>query len=79
MELAGVSSISTIRRGLEGLVAKLSVEREARTNGSNGKGARDHGVAYRVFTPEEVIARRDERGIKTFAERERTQRPPPFV
>jgi hypothetical protein len=63
MELAGINSVSTIRRGLEGLVAKLSVEREARTN--SGNGGRDHGVAYRVFTPEEVIARRDERGIKS--------------
>ena len=66
MELAGISSSSTIRRGLEGLVAKLSVEREGRTSGPNGNGGRDHGVAYRVFTPEEVITRRDQRGIKTF-------------
>src|SRR5688572_21989608 len=66
MELAGISSSSTIRRGLEGLVAKLSVEREGRIQGANGNGARDHGVAYRVFTPEEVIARRDQQGIKTF-------------
>lgn len=67
MEIAGINSLSTIRRGLEGLVAKLCVEREARTNGSNRNGGRYHGVAYRVFPPEEVIARRDERGIKTFA------------
>jgi DNA-binding CsgD family transcriptional regulator len=67
MELAGISSLSTIRRGLEGLVAKLSVEREPWTNGSNRKSRRDHGVAYRVFPPEEVIARRDQRGMKTFA------------
>lgn len=66
MELAGISSLSTIRRGLEGLVAKLSVEREPRTNGSHRNG-RDHGVAYRVFPPEEVIARRAQRGIQTFA------------
>ena len=67
MELAGISSLSTIRRGLEGLVAKLSVEREPRTNRSRRNGGRDHGVAYRVFPPEEVIARRAQRGIKTFA------------
>ena len=67
MELAGISSLSTIRRGLEGLVAKLSVEREPRSNGSRRDSGRDHGVAYRVFPPEEVIARREERGIKTFA------------
>lgn len=67
MELADISSLSTIRRGLEGLVAKLSVERGPRTNGGNGNGARDRGVAYHVFTPEEVIARRKERGVKTIA------------
>ena len=66
MELSGISSASTIRRGLEGLVAKLSVEREGRIQGANGDGTRDQGVTYRVFTPEEVIARRDQRGIKTF-------------
>src|SRR3989442_13146099 len=67
MELAGINSLSTIRRGLEGLVAKLSVERESRPNGSHRHGGRDHGVAYRVFPPEEVIARGDQQGIKTFA------------
>ena len=64
MELTGIVSLSTIRRGVEGLVAKFSVEREAK---SNGNGARDHAAAYRVFKPEEVIARREERGIKSYA------------
>lgn len=64
MELTGIVSLSTIRRGLEGLAANFSVEREAKPNGN---GSRDHGVAYRVFTPEEVIARREERGIKSYA------------
>ena len=59
MELTGIISLSTIRRGLEGLVAKCSIEREA-----NGNGTRDHSFAYRVFTPEEVMARREERGMK---------------
>jgi DNA-binding CsgD family transcriptional regulator len=67
MQLTGIRSLSTIRRGLEGLVAKFSVERESKLNGN---GARDHGVAYRVFTPEQVIARRDERGIKTYSKME---------
>jgi len=75
MELTGITSLSTVRRGLEGLVGKFSVERVAKTNGANlsngsdsngNNGARDHGVAYRVFMPEDVIARRDERGINTF-------------
>ena len=64
MELTGIVSLSTIRRGLEGLVANFSVEREAK---SDGNGSRDHGVAYSVFTPGEVIARREERGIKSYA------------
>jgi DNA-binding CsgD family transcriptional regulator len=64
MELTGIVSLSTIRRGVEGLAAKFSVEREVK---SNGNGTRDHTAAYRVFTPEEVIARREERGIKSYA------------
>jgi DNA-binding CsgD family transcriptional regulator len=63
MELTGIISLSTIRRGLEGLVSKFSVEREARPNGN---GTRDH-AAYRVFAPEQVIARREERGMKSYA------------
>lgn len=79
VELTGITSLSTVRRGLEGLIGKFSVERVAKSNGitgSNGgegnggngrNGVRDHGVAYRVFMPEDVIARRDESGINTFA------------
>ena len=65
MEMTGITSLSTVRRGLEGLVAKFSVERGRR---SNGDGARDHSIAYRVFTPEQVIARRDERGVKAYSD-----------
>ena len=64
MELTGIVSLSTIRRGLEGLVTKFSVEREVKPNGN---GARDHTAAYLVFTPEQVIARREERGMKSYA------------
>lgn len=67
MELAGIASITTIRRGLEGLAAKLSIERQPRANGGNANGAQDRGVAYSVFTPAEVLARREQQGIKTFA------------
>ena len=59
MTLTGIRSLSTIRRGLEGLLSKLSIERERKTNGS---GTREAG-AYRVYPPEEVIARRRERGL----------------
>jgi DNA-binding CsgD family transcriptional regulator len=64
IELAADTRLSTIRRGLEGLVSKFSVEREARPNGN---GSREHGVVYRVFTPEEVLARRTERGMTSYA------------
>lgn len=58
--LTEIRSLSTIRRGLEGLMAKLSIERGKRINGN---GNRDMGSAYRVYSPEEVIERRKERGF----------------
>jgi DNA-binding CsgD family transcriptional regulator len=64
MDLTGIVSLSTIRRGLEGLVAKFSIEREVKPNGN---GARDHTFAYRVFGPDEVLARREARGMKSYA------------
>ncbi len=64
MELTGIVSLSTIRRGLEGLVTKFSVERKLK---SNGNGLREHAAAYRVFKPDEVIARREARGMKSYA------------
>lgn len=63
MEFTGIVSLSTIRRGLEGLVSKFTVERQVK---SNGNGVRDHAAAYRVFKPEEVIARREQRGMKSY-------------
>jgi DNA-binding CsgD family transcriptional regulator len=53
-----IRSITTIRRGLDGLVAKLSAERVR----SNGSGRRDHAATYRVFQPAEVLQRRKESG-----------------
>jgi DNA-binding CsgD family transcriptional regulator len=64
MILTEIRSLSTIRRGLEGLAVKLSIEREARSNGNGGRGP---AAAYRVYSPEEIIARRNERGIKSYA------------
>ena len=63
MQLSGIQSLSTIRRGLEGLVSKFSVEREGR---AHADGPRDQSVAYRVFPPEEVITRRNENGFVTY-------------
>src|SRR5687767_9568852 len=45
MEMTGITSLSTVRRGLEGLVAKFSVERGRK---SNGNGTRDHSNYYRA-------------------------------
>ena len=63
MQLTGIQSLSTVRRGLEGLVSKFSVEREGR---AHADGPRDQSVAYRVFPPEEVIARRNKNGFVTY-------------
>lgn len=57
LTLTGIRSLSTIRRGLEGLLSKLSIEREQKTSESGT------AAAYRVYPPEEVIVRRREQGI----------------
>ena len=54
MDLTGIRSLSTVRRGLEGLVAKLSVDKNGRQNG-------DPANAYRVYSPPEVLERRKEK------------------
>ena len=59
MDLTGIRSLSTIRRGLEGLVVKLSIAKDKR---ENGKSKRETASCYRVFQPTEVIARRKENG-----------------
>ena len=57
MELTGLTSYSTVRRTLRGLVGKLSIE-----SGGNGEGdppARGSGGAtFRVYGPEEIFSRR---------------------
>jgi DNA-binding CsgD family transcriptional regulator len=67
MVLTGIRSLSTIRRALDGLLSKWSVERVERMYGTGGKnGVREPGASYRVFPPAEVIARRNERGYSSF-------------
>ena len=68
MALTDIRSLSTIRRGLEGLVSKLSIQREG--NGKIGRKA-DHveglnGTAYRVNPPEQIIAKRRESGVHSY-------------
>ncbi|MGH9967629.1 MAG: response regulator transcription factor [Pyrinomonadaceae bacterium] len=60
MTLTQIRSLSTIRRGLEGLISKFSIERKRK---QNGNGGREAGSVYFVYPPEEVIARRNERGL----------------
>jgi DNA-binding CsgD family transcriptional regulator len=65
MAMTGIRSLSTIRRALEGLLAKLSIERHAK---SNGDGTRSEpGASYIVFAPEQIISRRNEKGVRTFS------------
>lgn len=59
MTLTGIQSLSTIRRGLEGLLVKLSIAKE---NPTNGNTRREPASVYRVYQPNDVIARRKENG-----------------
>ena len=71
--MTGIRSLSTIRRGLDGLIAKLSIEREVsdapKRSGikGNGNGSRHPGHKFRVFSPEEIVARRKEMGLGSSA------------
>ena len=59
MSLTGIGSLSTVRRGLEGLLSKRSIERR---NGHNGDKRVDRGHGYHVYSPHEVISRRQDIG-----------------
>ena len=59
MDLTGIRSLSTVRRGLEGLLVKLSIDKNGR---ENGESKRDQAHAYRVYSPHEVMLRRKEVG-----------------
>lgn len=59
MALAGIRSSSTLRRGLDGLIAKLSIERQGNGNG-------DPGRRYLVHNPDEVLARRAANGVELY-------------
>ena len=57
-DITGMRSLSTIRRGLAGLITKLSAQRSR----PNGVGRRDRAVTYRAFQPTEVLKRRSQNG-----------------
>jgi DNA-binding CsgD family transcriptional regulator len=63
MTLTGIAGYSTVRRGVAGLVNKLSIERQkvAGHNGSNHPP-----LVYLVFTPEEILARRHAAGLPSY-------------
>jgi DNA-binding CsgD family transcriptional regulator len=60
MDLTGIRSLSSVRRGLDGLLVKLSIDRNR-----SGRFRRDQANQYRVYPPNEIIARRKERGAFT--------------
>jgi len=59
MTLTGIRSASTVRRGLEGLLVKGSIEKNGHKNGNN---RREQAHAYCCYFPHEVISRRQEAG-----------------
>lgn len=63
MALTGLNGYSSIRRGLVGLINKLSIERLAKA----GNGEAQHmGAVYFVFSPEEIFERRRAVGLAPF-------------
>lgn len=65
MALTSIRSSGTVRRGLEGLVVKLSIERHGL--GKNGSGAT--GRQYLVRDPQEILAHRKALGVNMFPDR----------
>ena len=63
MTLTGISSYSGVRRGLTGLVNKLSIERQ-KIAGANGYA--HPRIVYLVFTPLEIIERRRAAGLAVY-------------
>src|SRR6266511_4398555 len=62
MELSGIRGYSTVRRGVHGLVNKLSIEPQ-KVAGHNGNQPL---IVYLVFTPEEILARRRAVGVSIY-------------
>jgi DNA-binding CsgD family transcriptional regulator len=62
MTLTNIRSSGTVRRGIDGLVAKLSIERQG--DGRNGSSAA--GRQYVVHSPEAILARRKAQGVAVY-------------
>jgi DNA-binding CsgD family transcriptional regulator len=63
MSLTGINGYSSVRRGLAGLVNKLSIERQ-KVAGDNGR--HQPPTVFLVFTPEEILARRRAVGLPAY-------------
>jgi DNA-binding CsgD family transcriptional regulator len=63
MDLTGINGYSTVRRGVTGLVNKLSIERQKVAGHNDGHQA---PLVYLVFTPEEILARRRAVGLPAY-------------
>jgi DNA-binding CsgD family transcriptional regulator len=63
MTLTGIAGYSTVRRGVTGLVNKLSIERQ-KVAGHNG--SKQPPLVYLVFSPEEILARRHSVGLSAY-------------
>ena len=63
MEITGVGSYSATRRGVLGLIDKLSVEQHA-VAGDGAAADPRLGKVYYVFTPGEIFARRRAHGLR---------------
>ena len=62
MELTGLNSYGTVRRALNGLMLKLSIENQADTS----DGGRSKGTTFFVYYPEEIFDRRLSSGLAPF-------------
>lgn len=62
MSLTGLNAYSSVRRALNGLVNKLSIERQ-KVAGDNGNNP---PTVYLVFSPEEILARRRAVGLPAY-------------
>jgi DNA-binding CsgD family transcriptional regulator len=63
MDLTGIRSLSTVRRGLDGLLVKLSIYK----NEGNGNARREQAHAFCAYSPKEIIRRRREIGSTTLS------------
>ena len=70
MTLTRLRSYSTVRRGLSGLINKLSIEHQ-KVAGGNGSAQQPEAV-YLIFKPEEIFARRLAAGLKPYPQEVQT-------